>query len=420
MQARAILPALVLVAAACTPAAGPTAPPSVAPSVASTPSPTSSPSPLPAPTASPVAALDLAHVAVAHQSFARIDGKAIAVTTFGDGSGRILVASQEGRIWIVTKDGAKLPTPFLDIRARVGSGDSEQGLLGIAVHPGFPADPRIFVDYTDTKGDTVVSSFTVDPATPDEADPHRERIILGVDQPYVNHNGGDIHFGPDGFLYIGLGDGGDANDPHRNGQALDRLLGKILRIDVDHADGLRNYAIPAGNPFVGRTDARPEIWLVGVRNPWRYSFDPANGDLWIGDVGQDIWEEVDVVRGGVDGLNLGWNVMEAGHCFLTPSGCDQTGLTLPIAEYSHAHGCAIIGGPVYRGAKFPFLDGAYLFTDFCQSKLMALDASAAGPLAPVEVGIAAPNTSAFGVDESGELLEVTLDGLVERLVAISR
>jgi glucose/arabinose dehydrogenase len=285
----------------------------------------------------------------------------------GDGSGRLFVAEQAGRIRIV-EDGALVQRPFLDIRARISSG-GERGLLGIAVHPGYPTDPRIFVDYTDLNGNTVVSSFRVSADDPDTADPDSETVILRVQQPFANHNGGGTVFGPDGMLYVALGDGGSGGDPQGNGQRLDTLLAKILRIDVDHPAGGRGYGIPPDNPFVGTSGARPEIWLTGLRNPFRFRFDRGTGDLWIGDVGQGSWEEIDVARAGQKGLNYGWNRMEGFHCFQPQQPCDQSGLTLPVAEYGHDLGCAVIGGVVARGAAAGRLQGGYVFGDDCSDNL---------------------------------------------------
>jgi glucose/arabinose dehydrogenase len=422
----AVLPPLAaLLVLACAPASPTpgrtTAPPS--PSGAMLPSavpsalgPASAP---PSPSPTPAPPLDLSRITVSTVAFARVGGPAVAIVAVGDGTRRLLVATRDGRVWVVEGDGTTRSTPFLDIRRRVVSG-GEQGLLGIAVHPGFPTDPRVFVDYTDARGDTVVSSFLLDPTDPEAADPHSERIVLTVDQPNTNHNGGDLHFGMDGFLYVALGDGGGTGDPRGNGQKLTTLLGKILRIDVDHDDGLRPYSVPSDNPFVGRSGVRPEIWLSGLRNPWRFSFDPENGDLWIGDVGQAAWEEVDVVRSGASGLNLGWNRMEGTHCFQPSRGCDRTGLTMPVAEYGHGPGCSMIGGVVYRGRATPFLDGAYLFTDYCDPAIRAIDASAGGPATITDLGRAAGQPSAFGIDDDGEILLATLDGRIVRLVASLR
>jgi len=303
------------------------------------------------------------------------------VADAGDGSGRIFVAEQAGRIRIV-RDGTLASRPFLDITDRIASG-GERGLLGIAFHPGYPTDPRIFVDYTDKAGNTVVSSFRVSAGDPDAADPASEVAILHVTQPFPNHNGGGIHFGPDGMLYIALGDGGSGGDPQGNGQRLDTLLAKILRIDVNGASGTGAYAIPPDNPFVATAGAKPEIWLTGLRNPWRFSFDGPTGDLWIGDVGQAAWEEIDVVRGGASGLNFGWNVMEGFHCFKPSDGCNTTGLTMPVAEYGHSLGCAVIGGVVVRDARQGRLDGGYLFGDACTDNLWLMDPTGDGRREPV-------------------------------------
>jgi glucose/arabinose dehydrogenase len=277
----------------------------------------------------------------------------------------LFVVGQAGRIRIV-RDGGLVDRPFLDISGRIKSG-GEQGLLGLAFHPGYPTDPRFFVDYTDRDGNTVVSSFRVSAADPDQADPGSETILLHIDQPFPNHNGGAVNFGPDGMLYIGMGDGGSEGDPQGNGQRLDTLLAKVLRIDVGGAGPPRPYRSPPDNPFLATAGARPGIWLTGLRNPWRMRFDPATGDLWIGDVGQNAWEEIDVARAGAKGLDYGWNTMEGFHCFHPPAGCDQTGLTLPVAEYGHDLGCAVIGGVVVRDARQAGLDGRYLFGDACRT-----------------------------------------------------
>jgi glucose/arabinose dehydrogenase len=327
------------------------------------------------------------------------------VTSAGDGSGRLFVVEQEGRIRIV-KDGVLVGRSFLDIADRVGSG-GERGLLGLAFHPDYPADPRFFVDYTDRKGNTVIAAFTVDGSDADLADRDSETVILGVDQPYPNHNGGAVAFGPDRMLYIGMGDGGSGGDPEGYGQRVDTLLGKILRIDVTPSTAAP-YAIPAGNPLVGTADARPEIWMTGLRNPWRMRFDRATGDLWIGDVGQGDWEEIDIARAGVGGLNYGWNVMEGFHCFLPSDGCDQDGLTLPVAEYGHDLGCAVIGGVVVRDARQPALDGGYLFGDSCSDNLWLLDPTKDGQQTPVIAGQAGGGLSAIGEGEDGTVYATDL------------
>ena len=332
----------------------------------------------------------------------------LAITSAGDGSGRIFVVQQAGQIRIV-RDGALVATPFLDIAGRISSG-GERGLLGLAFHPDYPGDPRLFVNYTDANGDTQVSSFTVDPGQPDAANANSEVKLLHIAQPFANHNGGAVVFGPDGFLYISTGDGGSGGDPLGNGQSLKTMLGKILRIDVDHTDANLAYAIPPGNPLVGTADALPEIFLYGLRNPWRISFDRATGDLWIGDVGQSAWEEVDVARAGTSGENYGWNTMEGNHCFNPPDGCTQTGLIPPVAEYSHQGGCTVIGGNVYRGSGQPALAGGYLFGDYCSGTVWAIDPASDALRDPTVVFESGASISSFGEDEAGELYATDIAG----------
>jgi glucose/arabinose dehydrogenase len=387
----------------------PTAPPTAAPS-----SPPAAGSPASSPAAS-AGAFDPTGVTVEARTV--VDGlqSPVDVTHAGDGSGRLFVLEQPGRIRIV-RDGTLVDRPFLDITGRIASG-GERGLLGIAFHPDYPTDPRVFVDYTDRDGDTVVSSFRVT-GDADVADPDSERILLHIDQPFANHNGGGTVFGPDGMLYIAMGDGGSAGDPQGNGQRLDTLLAKILRIDVDGAaaDG-KAYAIPAGNPFVDTQDARPEIWLTGLRNPWRIRFDRANGDLWIGDVGQGKWEEIDVARAGMGGLNYGWNRMEGFHCYQPSDGCDQTGLTLPVAEYGHDLGCAVIGGVVVRGPGQGALEGGYVFGDSCQDNLWLMDPAGDGRREPIIVGHLGRTLSSIAEGEDGAVYATSLSGQLLQLVA---
>lgn len=383
--------------------------PTAAPTAAPTSAPTAAPTPAPTP---PPATWDPNRVSVTLGKIADVPGRPLAIANAGDGSGRLFVAEQGGRVYII--DGGAVGGPFLDISGQVSSG-GEQGLLGLAFHPDFPADPRVFVDYTDTSGDTVVSSFTVDPGSPDVAMAGSEVVVLAVDQPYANHNGGAIAFGPDGYLYIALGDGGSGGDPQNNGQRLDTLLGKILRIDVDAGSP---YGIPAGNPFASTPGARDEIWLTGLRNPWRFSFDRSTGDLWIGDVGQNAWEEVDVARSG--GLNFGWRTMEGAHCYTPSSGCSTAGLTLPVAEYDHAEGCAIVGGNVYRGSAQPVLRGGYVFSDNCTGRIWAIAATATSMQPLVRVGTGAAGVAGYGEDEAGELYAADLGGGVYRVVGTAR
>ncbi len=361
---------------------------------------------------------DPAAVSIALEPYAIVPGSPLAFAAPRDGSGRLLVAAKAGQVRIL-RGGVLNAEPMLDIAGLV-SGGYEQGLLGIAVHPDFPADPRIVLDYTNLDGDTVVASYRLDPADPDRLDPGSAQTILTVDQPFANHNGGAVAFGPAGFLYVALGDGGGGGDPMDNGERLDTLLGKILRLDVDAPGGGGAYAVPADNPFVAVDGARPEIWLTGLRNPWQMAFDRATGDLWIGDVGQNAWEEIDVARAGIGGLDFGWDRMEGAHCFEPESGCPTDGLTLPVTEYGHALGCTIIGGSVYRGTAQPLLAGAYLFGDHCSGRLWAIPAMSDGPLDPVRVGTAGPGLAGFGEDEAGELYAANLDGTISRIVAKSR
>ena len=259
---------------------------------------------------------------------------------------RLFVVEQAGVVRIV-RDGQLLEQPFLDIRDRVGSSQLEQGLLSIAFHPDYPQDDRFFVNYTDKTGDTQLSSFRVSAENPDLANSGSENILLSVDQPYPNHNGGQLQFGPDGYLYVSFGDGGSANDPLNNGQNPSTLLGTLLRLDVDFSNEI--YAIPSTNPFVSDDGRRNEIWAWGLRNPWRFSFDRLTGDLFVADVGQNMWEEVHFqTSNSPGGENYGWNILEGSHCFLE-SDCDKTGMELPIFEYNHQGHCSITGGYMYRG-----------------------------------------------------------------------
>jgi glucose/arabinose dehydrogenase len=386
--------------------------------------PTASPSPGASASTQPGgsgATLDLDHLAVGFDQVVGGLVEPLAVVNAGDGSGRVFVAQQGGQIRIV-RSGSLAGPAFLDISDRITSG-GERGLLGVAFHPDFPTDPRVFVDYTDTNGDTRVSSFLVDPATPGRVDASTEKRLLFVKQPFANHNGGALVFGPDGFLYVSLGDGGSGGDPMGNGQSLKTLLGKILRIDVDTTTGDRAYGIPADNPYASGSGGRlAEIWLTGLRNPWRMSFDRLTSDLWIGDVGQSDWEEIDVQRAGTPGgTNFGWNRLEGSHCYQPSTGCEEPGLTLPVTEYGHDQGCTVIGGDVYRGSTQPLLAGAYLFADYCSGRVWAIDPSVDGARSPTLVASTDHAFSAFGEDEAGELYAVDLSGgTLLRLTGSSR
>jgi glucose/arabinose dehydrogenase len=411
---------VVLISAACSPAPTPTPLPTatatVTPAVtpgASASRATASPasgSASPRASASATGAFDPAHVAVDVTVAVTGLDHPVDVTNAADGNGRLFVVEQAGTIRIV-RDGALVERPFLDITSKVSSG-GERGLLGLAFHPGFPTDPRFFVDYTDLDGNTVVAAYRVSATDLDVADPASEEVLLHVDQPFPNHNGGAVVFGPDGMLYIAFGDGGSGGDPMGNGQRLDTLLAKILRIDVDQPPNVGStapYSIPAGNPFVGQAGKLPEIWLYGLRNPWRMRFDRATGDLWIGDVGQSAWEEIDVARAGVSGLDFGWNRTEGFHCYSPPSGCDQTGLTPPVAEYGHDLGCAVIGGVVVRHPADGRLDGGYLFGDACSDRLWVIDPAGDGRREPVLIKNMGRTVSSIGEDEDGAVYATSLD-----------
>jgi glucose/arabinose dehydrogenase len=318
-------------------------------------------------------------------------------------------------------EGAFVPEPFLDISDQVDF-DGERGLLGLALHPDFTNSHRFFINYIGNDGDTVVSEFRRIPGCAC-ADPASERVLLRIEQPFGNHNGGALAFGPDGMLYVSTGDGGSAGDPLDAGQDLATLLGKILRIDVDAAEP---YAIPADNPFVGTAGARPEIWAYGLRNPWRISFDRQTGDQFIADVGQERWEEVNAQPAGTGGQNYGWRIMEGPECFDPPQDCDTTGLTMPAAWYPLNAECAVMGGYVFRGPDIPDLVGGYLFADYCSGNVWAIDAALAIraaqgeaeiPLPIHDLGNAGIAVTGFGEDEVGRLYLVGAGGEVLRVVA---
>jgi glucose/arabinose dehydrogenase len=330
------------------------------------------------------------------------------LTTAGDGSGRLFVVEQGGRIFVL-KDGARIETPFLDVSSLLSrdvfnGGYSERGLLGLVFSPDYANNGLFFINYTDGNGNTVVARYH---AEGDTADPNSAVTILTQQQPYPNHNGGMMAFGPDGYLYIALGDGGSGGDPQGNGQKLDTWLGKILRIDVS-GDA---YAVPPDNPFVSQQGAKPEIWAYGLRNPWRFSFDRATGDLYIGEVGQDAWEEVDFQPAdSKGGENYGWNRYEGTHPY---AGGNTTGLTMPVAEYPHQQGISISGGYVYRGAKIPELVGAYFYGDFGTGTIWSLYRDANGQWQNnVFMRLQGTTISSFGQDEDGELYVVNYNGSI--------
>ena len=320
----------------------------------------------------------------------------LGIENAGDGSNRLFIVQQNGLVRIL-RNSALVAQPFLDIRSKTRA-DGERGLLGLAFPPGFAQSQRFYVDYTDLNGNTVIAQYRVT-SNPDQADASSEIILLRITQPFANHNGGRVEFGPDGYLYIGMGDGGSAGDPLNNGQSRSTLLGKLLRVDVESAPG--QLRIPGDNPFVNTAGALPAIWALGLRNPWRFSFDRATGDLWIADVGQDSYEEVDFQpassRGGE---NYGWNQMEGMHCFR--SGCNTQGLTLPVAEYTHASGCSITGGFVYRGRVSPGMRGIYFYADYCSGRVWGLERQA-NQFITNQLLVSGFAITTFGEDESGEL-----------------
>ena len=328
---------------------------------------------------------------------------------------RLFIVEKTGAIRIV-RDGVLLPAPFLDLAGRVSTG-AEQGLLGLAFDPAYADNGRFVVHYTDVGGTTTVSAFRVAADDTDRADPASETVLLTVEQPFENHNGGQIVFGPDGMLYIGLGDGGGGGDPGGRGQSLTDLLGAILRVDVRSGT---SYTVPADNPFAGRPDARGELWSVGLRNPWRFSFDGATGDLYIADVGQNAWEEVDVVtaaQGAGRGANFGWSITEGRHCYASPA-CDPAQFTLPLVEYPHAQGCSVTGGFVYRGAAIPALQGHYFYADYCQGWVRSFRLQDGQAVEPQQWPTLAPGGAvpSFGQDAAGELYVLSTEGRVFRIV----
>lgn len=325
----------------------------------------------------------------------------VAITHAGDGSRRLFITLQRGQI-VVYNGQRVLPTPFLNITSQV-SCCVEQGLLSVAFHPRYASNGLLYVNYTNINGDTVIARYQVS-SNPNVVHPHSARILLTIRQPYANHNGGQLQFGPDGYLYIGMGDGGFGGDPQNRAQNLRTLLGKMLRIDVDR--GTR-YAIPPDNPFVDIPGAGKEIWALGLRNPWRFSFDRLTGALFIGDVGQRNWEEVNVQpASSPGGENYGWRRMEGKHCFPPGSDCSVETLKLPILEYSHALGCSITGGYRYRGRRIPQYYGTYFYGDYCTGRIWGARLDGRRWRATRLLELIALRLSAFGEDEAGELYMV--------------
>ncbi len=319
---------------------------------------------------------------------------------------RLFVVEQGGKIKIIQSDGTVNTTPYLDLSGQISSG-GERGLLGLAFHPDYANNGYFFVNYTKPNGDTQISRFSVDSGNPDLADENSELPIIGYSQPFSNHNGGCLAFGPDGYLYIASGDGGSSGDPGNRAQNINLLLGKLLRIDVDNPSGGNNYGIPADNPFVGNPNAREEIWAYGLRNPWRFSFDLTENNLWIGDVGQSSREEVNRVNIGEAGLNYGWRCYEGTQTFNTQGCPPQSEFTFPLAEYTHAGGnCSITGGYVYRGSVYSDIEGLYFFADYCSGMIGTVDA--AGNL--VDHGDFSGNWVSFGEGFDKELYIIDISG----------
>ncbi len=329
--------------------------------------------------------------------------KPIFLTASPDDSTKLFIVEQDGQIFIV-KNKSLLETPFLNIGKKLSKGN-EQGLLGLAFHPDFPSNGRLFVNYTRAEDRATVIAEYRKSSNPDQA-AREEILLLVIPQPYGNHNGGMIAFGPDGYLYIGMGDGGSGGDPKNYAQNRNELLGKLLRIDVNQKD---TYGVPVDNPFL-KEPGRPEIFAWGLRNPWRFSFDRKTGDLWAGDVGQDEWEEIDVIQ---KGKNYGWRLMEGTHCFNPVTNCRKAVTVVdPVAEYAHSSGrCSVTGGYVYRGEKIPALQGTYLFGDFCSGEIWGYRDRETQLLQSTDLQI-----SSFGEDLSGEIYVLGYGGEISLIV----
>ncbi len=347
------------------------------------------------------------------------------IVNAGDGTDRLFIVEQAGIIEILDANGTQFPTPFLNISSDVSTG-GERGLLGMVFHPNYATNGFFFVNYTNNSGDTRISRFSVSTSSPHKADPASEKILMTISQPFSNHNAGDLAFGPDGYLYIGTGDGGSGGDPQCYAQTNDELLGKMLRVDVDqNVNTAPYYGIPPSNPFIGNTDYVDEIWATGLRNPWRYSFDRVTGDLWIADVGQNNWEEVNKQdASSTGGEDYGWKVMEGNNCFDfdpidtdCPSGtpsCFDASYTGPVFEYAHNvtnGGESITGGFVYRGCAFPELEGYYIFADFSSDNVWAIDGNGNNYI----FNNLGSSISTFGEDEDGEMYAASYGGTIYRV-----
>ncbi|MGH3442498.1 MAG: PQQ-dependent sugar dehydrogenase [Nitriliruptorales bacterium] len=422
MSRRTVVSALALafVLAAC---AEDAPPPAASPSPEpDRPSPTAAvptPEPSPTPTPSPTGPVDVALEPLPFE----FDFPMLATAPAGDD--RLFVVERRGTVRIVERDGGRprlVDEPFLDVSNLTRTG-GEYGLLGLAFHPDHASNGRFFVHYSDRgDGGARLVEYRVSD-DPNRADPDSARQLLAVDQPASNHNGGAVAFGPDGYLFLALGDGGAAADRFGNGQDPSTLLGALLRIDVDRSEGDRPYAIPPDNPFADGDGGAPEVWAYGLRNPFRASFDRDTGDLYIGDVGQNAWEEVDVAPGDAAGLNYGWPITEGTHCFDPPEGCDRGGLTMPVVEYPNGEGgaCGVIGGHVYRGSAMPGFAGTYVYGELCAGWVRSFRAEARGD-GTFDVGeerellTGLGGVISFGEDGAGELYVITVDDQVAKLV----
>ncbi len=366
----------------------------------------------------------LADIQIELQKVAEGFDQPLYVTGAGDGSGRLFIVEKTGRIWIL-RDGERSSEPWLDISDLVST-ESERGLLGIAFAPEYGQNGTFYINYTDSSGTTQLARLRTTPTVNRVVKDGLMEPLLSIEQPYSNHNGGMLAFGPDGYLYVGTGDGGSGGDPHGNGQRTDTLLGKLLRIDPeseptsspDKADS--RYRIPDDNPFAQGTAGYPEIWATGLRNPWRFSFDRTTGDLWIGDVGQNTWEEIDFAsaQGGLEpGLNFGWSELEATHPYPPDADPPNTrSLTAPVIEYDHSAGSSVTGGYVYRGSQQPELSGIYFYGDFGSGRIWGAH-NEEGTLENRELLQSGVQVVSFGEDDEGELYVVDFNGALYRLVA---
>lgn len=341
------------------------------------------------------------------------------LTNLVQAGNRIFVTEQTGRVLSFPKDAdTSEPTPYLDIRIRVSDSGNEEGLLGFVFDPDFDTNGHFFVYYSASQPRrSVISRFTaIKSGDQSVADPDSELVILQVPQPFSNHNGGQLAFGPDDMLYISLGDGGSGGDPNGNGQNTSTLLGSILRINVSNLSAQKAYEVPADNPFSSSSSAKGEIWAYGLRNPWRFSFDRQNGDLWAGDVGQNSFEEVNLIE---KGGNYGWNILEGNHCHFPKANCDPSGTILPVIEYSASNGCSVIGGHVYRGSAIPELAGTYIYGDYCSGLVRGFQFKAGKPVGDLLLVNSGVNITSFAEDSAGEIYALSQNGRIYLLTSLA-